>query len=346
MLTDAQIRGMPDPRADRLVPAGGRTGLYLRMRATGRRTWVVRRRVDGRWSVRTLGDWPQLGARKALSQAMADTAPTTVGGVLFEDAVDEFYRAKIETKYRSAPHETLAYLTRDCRRLAKRRLDRITTRDISTLVEAKAQATPNAAAKLLAIIKKFTRWAVKVGYLTTDPAQGIRPSDCEIPKYDPRDRKLSDDELRALWAMPDVPYGRLLRFSLLTGCRIGEAMQMTAEQLEGDVWRIPVTKNGKEHVLPLPDEALALALARWPARKYVSLHSALKASGVGWRAHDLRRTAATRMRDAGVPVEHIEAVLNHSPPRLIRTYQRPDLMPAKRAALWALQNAVLGVVKS
>ena len=49
MLTDAQIRKLAAPEKDQLIPAGDRTGLYLRIRATGRRTWVTRRRVGGAW---------------------------------------------------------------------------------------------------------------------------------------------------------------------------------------------------------------------------------------------------------------------------------------------------------
>ena len=57
-------------------------------------------------------------------------------------------------------------------------------------------------------------------------------------------------------------------------------------------------------LLPLPD----------PMPVYVSLAQRLKRSGSSWTAHDLRRTAATLMREAGVPVHDVEAVLNHAPP--------------------------------
>ena len=84
--------------------------------------------------------------------------------------------------------------------------------------------------------------------------------------------------------------------------------------------------------------------AGWPKRDYASLHAFLRDGGYGWRAHDLRRTAATRMRDAGVSVEVIEAVLNHAPPRLVRVYQRPNMLPAMRQALETLESRVSSVV--
>ena len=121
----------------------------------------------------------------------------------------------------------------------------------------------------------------------------------KIPAQQPRERKLSDDELRALWAMPE-PYGRLLRFALLTGGRIGEAMQFEPEQLVGDLWTIAMTKNGRPHTVPLCPAAAALAKEGWPKRTYEALWSHLVARGIQWRPHDLRRTAATRCPRAKV----------------------------------------------
>jgi hypothetical protein len=41
MLTDVQIRKLRRPERDQLIPAGERTGLYLRHRASGRKTWIL-----------------------------------------------------------------------------------------------------------------------------------------------------------------------------------------------------------------------------------------------------------------------------------------------------------------
>ena len=90
MLTDTQIRRLPTPERERLVPAGGRLGLYLRLRTTGRRTWMTRRRIGGAWRVETLGDWPQLTALNA--RRMASTAETRqAAAVTFSQATEMFY---------------------------------------------------------------------------------------------------------------------------------------------------------------------------------------------------------------------------------------------------------------
>jgi hypothetical protein len=53
--------------------------------------------------------------------------------------------------------------------------------------------------------------------------------------------------------------------------------------------------------------------------------------------HDLRRTGRTGLGILGVAPHIAEAVLNHLPPKLVRTYDRNSYEREKRAALdlWA-----------
>ena len=65
-----------------------------------------------------------------------------------------------------------------------------------------------------------------------------------------------------------------------------------------------------------------------------------KASGVtGWRLHDLRRSAATRMQNLGVPQDVISAVMNHKIDGVGSVYMRSTLEQAKREALqrWSVE---------
>ena len=128
-------------------------------------------------------------------------------------------------------------------------------------------------------------------------------------------------------------------------CRVGEALQWTAEQVAGAVWTIPTTKSGRAHTLPLTPPAASLLPLPDPMPVYVSMAGRLKRRGVAWTAHDLRRTAATLMREAGVPVHDVEAVLNHAPPRLVRVYQRHDPLQEKAAALRALAARLDEILK-
>ena len=64
-----------------------------------------------------------------------------------------------------------------------------------------------------------------------------------------------------------------------------------------------------------------------------------------FRAHDLRRTAATCMTEAGVPRDHIAKVLNHveGGPAATLVYDRYDYDAEKRDALdrWARRLAAI-----
>jgi integrase len=56
------------------------------------------------------------------------------------------------------------------------------------------------------------------------------------------------------------------------------------------------------------------------------------------RAHDLRRTMATRIRALGFPRETVDAVLGHRESRLAQTYQVYDHLREKTAALKAWER--------
>jgi integrase len=60
-----------------------------------------------------------------------------------------------------------------------------------------------------------------------------------------------------------------------------------------------------------------------------------RALGIDFRGHDLRRTAATKMAEAGVRREHIARVLNHvdAGARATRVYDRYSYDCEKQVAL-------------
>ena len=150
---------------------------------------------------------------------------------------------------------------------------------------------------------------------------------------------------------------------LLTAQRPGEVrtMRWSDVDLENGWWSIPgaVAKNGKPHRVPLTKTAVDILKLRLAAggegaifvfenRRGVGsvAHRGKKAASIlckslpfEFRAHDLRRTAATRMAEAGVPRDHIAKVLNHveGGPAATRVYDRYDYDSEKRQALerWA-----------
>jgi len=61
--------------------------------------------------------------------------------------------------------------------------------------------------RLLTVTRLLFRWAIQRGLITTDPTSGI----VKLPE-DPRDRLLTDDELRAfVGAFDETRWGNFLR---------------------------------------------------------------------------------------------------------------------------------------
>lgn len=339
-LTDSAIRRLPPVTAEVLLPVGG--SLYLKRRPNGRQTWVLRTRIGGKWRVQQLGDWPTVPMHLARQRAEAERQGGTPADAssTVAHALAEFKMNYIGTRYRSeeSKKESGALLGKALAAVAGRSLAGIRRAELVAGVE-RVRDRPNTAVKTLALLKQFTSWAAARDLIEADPMAGVRASKLGLKAYQPRERVLSVDELRALW-MRDDDDAQVLKFCALTACRIGEALQWEAAQVVGDLWTIPETKNGLAHTLPLSTDALALLPLPDPRPVYVSMISRMKAAKVAWRPHDVRRTAATMMRAAGVPVLDIEAVLNHAPPKLVRVYQRHDPIEEKRAALAQLASAL------
>jgi integrase len=113
--------------------------------------------------------------------------------------------------------------------------------------------------KMFAALSGLFRWLQQRRKITVNPAKGVWH-----PGAPPsRDRILDDDEIRLFWAACETlksPYGALLRFLLLTGCRRGdETSKIQYDEIDDQgVLTIPKerTKNHLEHKVPLPQLAL------------------------------------------------------------------------------------------
>jgi integrase len=98
-------------------------------------------------------------------------------------------------------------------------------RDINRVVSAVvARGSRTEAARVFEDARAFIRWAVARGDLDHNPIEGMRRP--QTPG--PRERVLSDEEIRTLWsalaeALPRSPtVVNIIRLCLLTGQRLGE----------------------------------------------------------------------------------------------------------------------------
>jgi integrase len=210
-------------------------------------------------------------------------------------------------------------------------LDHVTKRDVaSRILRITRENGPAVAREVRSALSSFYVWARRAGLCEANPV-----IDTERPKTNgPRERVLSDDELARVWcACGDNEYGKIIKLLILSGCRRSEIGDMCWSEIDFDkaTFTIPASrsKNHKQHVLPLMpmmraiidtvpqmasrDQLFGRRGSGFSAWSWGPNKPALdERSGVrGWTVHDIRRSVATKMADAGVLPHAIEAALGH-----------------------------------
>lgn len=189
------------------------------------------------------------------------------------------------------------------------------------------------------------RWAVARGDLEHSPMEGMKKPGASKP----RERVLTDDEIRDLWnGLPkslarSKQCQRMVKLCLVTAQRVGEVAGMRRDELDlkARTWSLPGerTKNGRAHIVPLSDLAVSIIKeAIKDAGKspfvfpcgddtHLSPHAVARSIGRAqettekrplgrfgmprWTAHDLRRTALTNFARLGIAPVVAGAVANH-----------------------------------
>jgi integrase len=348
---------------------GGVTGLGLRVRDGGSRKWVFQYRLAGISRRLTIGDasaW-RLDAARSKARTMRvnvdngvdpssekasrrEAARLTLGSIVAEH---------LETRQRNMRPRSFLETTRHLRThwapLHKLPIANITRAIVAARLREIAKINgPFAADRARSSLSAAFGWAIGEGLCESNPVTGTN----RTGKDEPRDRTLSDDELAAIWrAAPDNDYGRIVKLLILTAARRDEigSMRWSEIDLEKRTVTLPAarTKNKRQHVVPLSDLATEVVenVGRRAARDFVFGRRAAGYGGWGhskinldaklkiapWRLHDIRRTVRTGMGKLGVQPHIAEAVLNHLPAKLIRTYDTNTYEREKRMALdlWA-----------
>lgn len=347
--TDLMLRKLTAGGQDRLEIWDARIpGFGLRVSGAGTKTFVLVYRHRGRPRRMTLGRYPVLSladARIKATQALLAVNEGTDPGLIEQDEKDSAYQfdaavtafvkthcavhnkastAK-ETERLLRKHFVSAWKKRDVRDIRPAHVNKV----LDALMEA---GKPSEANHALGVIKTLFGWCVERDMIAVSPCTKIK----KPAKHGSRSRALSEAELSRLWSVLDgegYPFGTMTKLLILTGQRRGEVTQMKWSQLDltAKTWLIPaeLSKNGREHLVPLSDHALAVIAtipktdndlvfpARGNGENVVSGFTRAKnrldrLSGLAdWTLHDLRRTTATHLGKLGTPPHVIERVLNH-----------------------------------
>lgn len=246
------------------------------------------------------------------------------------------------------------------------KVKQLTRRDVRTLIASIAdRGSPISANRCLALVRKMLNWAVSEDWIDANPAALMKKPGEETS----RERVLTDDEIRLVWAACETERPimcALMRLRFMTAQRGGELAGLTWTDVEDEWLTIPgtLTKNKLTHRVPLTKAAqdIITALPRIEGNDFVfpgrggnrPLGDAKKAGSriaslvlaklqeadpqvetFDFRGHDLRRTASTRMAEAGISQSDIAKVLNHAEggPRATMVYNRYSYDKEKRRAL-------------
>lgn len=380
----------------------GEPGLRLRLTPPserfkdGTRTWVLAARDrDGRMRRFPIGDFPAIGIADARERARALRVQVKSGA----DPIEEARRRRAITRAAADGVGTLralldlygpplpakkgataeapkvkpigpgaglkswltgrARIERVFKKLLSRPLENLKAADLQT--EADAYASAQIAASAVRCVRPVIKWGAGRGYVS-EAAAAVKPP-AQVRR---RDRVLTREELQALLPhlTTDNPYRAAMRIMILTLARreeVAGARWRDLDHAEGTL-RLPTTKNGLPHAIPLSRQAMTLLesigrgkpdalifaargggrLANWDRET----KAVMKASGTaGWTRHDLRRTGATLLGELGVDPHVIEAALNHSAihSSLATLYNASRYRPQVRAALQLLADRLDGI---
>jgi integrase len=350
---------------DELLP-----GLRLRIFSTGRKSFSVVGRVNGRQVRHTLGTYPTVSLSEARDAARVILRDMQLGKHIsaeeeppalrtLGDTVPEFIEKHAKPKNRDWKQSI--GLFKRFEGLYDKPLAEIKRADIAKVLDSiMAEGKPYRTNRALAQIKKLFAWALDRGYIDVHPIVGLKPPAKEIA----RDRVLTDPEIQSLWRAAEelgFPFGPAIQLFLVTAQRRGEVTSMRWSQIDWQrgTWNIPaeVAKNGRVHEVPLSSLAIDIlsVLPRLVGSDLVfTTTGTTPISGFGrvkerldelmgvsdWRFHDLRRTAASGMARIGVAPHMIEKVLNHVTGQIsgvAAVYNRHGYAAEKREALetWA-----------
>ena len=211
------------------------------------------------------------------------------------------------------------------------------------------------------VMMTFFGYAMNAALIENSPATNIK---MEYVTSGALDKHLSHEEIKIVMELDDQdPTNLLLKFLLLTGCRINEVRQMKWSDIEDDVIHFPKTKT-VPHTLPITDmleEVLGRARVLSHKRMWVfnSLRSVSNPVGEDSirrklhrctdetvTPHTLRHTAVSEMGDLEIPLEQIALVVNHKVGGMTGKYSHGKALGKKLNALKKYHQLIRSIIST
>lgn len=356
-------------------------GLRVVIQPSGSKSFAVRYSAGGGHHKMTLGQFPRMSlsdaraaalaamsavelgtdpaeAKRAAAAAVAALSPDAINAASFAAHADKYEVMHVSTKRLS----TVLYVKRELdaakELLGKRALILIRYDDVLPLLDAAMKSGPHAWNTRRKVLTAFFNWckndrrSIKVS-----PIDGLKKKGKD-DGVKPRERSLSDVELKAVWNAADKlgdRYGALVKLLILTGCRRNEIAKLewsevkadfillSPERTKTDEWfRIDLTPAMHKILDALPRQGTYVLGNGTPmsANDYAKsrIDEALgPVLNQSWVFHDLRRSFRTGLARLGVQPQVAEKCLNHKLSGILKVYDVHPYTEEKKAAweLWS-----------
>ena len=351
---------------------GDGDGLYLSVKSSGAKSWILRVVVFGKR--RDLGVGPAdlvilaeardkaREWRKIAREGGDPFASRNTGNITFEEATKEYHKVVAQSS-RSPKHAAqwlAGMVTHVFPAFGDRALRTIGVVDVRKALEPIWTTKHETARKLKQRIEATFDWARAEGhYGPENPARGIKRALKPLPRNPTHLAAMPWQELPAFYKAlqeRDGVSARTLQFIILTAVRSGEAREARWAEINGNVWTIPAhrMKTGREHIVPLAPEAIRiLDKVRGLDSEYVFPQRSQTPEGAGkpqsinvfqalykrmgregFTTHGFRSTFRDWCsEEAEAPREVAEAALAHVPGQVERAYRRSTLLERRRALM-------------
>ena len=252
---------------------GDGDGLYLSVKPSGSKSWILRTVVHGKR--RDLGVGPSdlvslaeardkaREWRKVAREGGDPHASRNAGTITFEQATAEYHRL-VAQSFRSQKHAAqwmAAMRTHVFPAFGQRMVSTVAVLDVRKALEPIWISKHETARKIKQRIEAVFDWARAEGhYGPENPARGIKRALKPQPRNPTHLAAMPWTDLPAFYESLNEREGvsaRTLQFIILTAVRSGEAREARCEEFKGNVWTIPAhrMKTGRVHVVPLAPEA-------------------------------------------------------------------------------------------
>lgn len=334
MMTDRFVRTAPPG-----VHADG-AGLYLRVLKSGARTFVLRRRIDGKDKWETLGKYPVLGLADARERV--HRIQTGAERVSVQQAWQKYY-THLQTQYKD-PTQTKRMVERDVLiHLGKDDLCQLSrAKWMETISAVAKRGSPIMANRLLSQTRKFLDYAEDQGWIDENPLERVKRRSVGGKEH-PATRNLSWAEIEALLHLLRSPKHDTapgtrwaLYLCLLTGQRPSEVLGFqnaagpfmtgsTKLTLGGDLpYKVPMTPHVRA--------AMKFFSQVERPRDHRVLSHALRRLEQDFTPHKLRHTMSSRMADLGIMPHVVEKLLNHKMVGSMAVYNHAEYWQERVAA--------------